>query len=89
MLVAEIARISRTPPEQVDIVKPLTELGIDSLMGVELRLAAEERLGIDIPLLAIGGAGSIVDLAERCLKQIRELDEKAGSGTGSEAGRNM
>ncbi len=40
-------------------------------MGVELRLAAEERLGLEIPLLAIGAAGSIMDLAERCLQELK------------------
>jgi acyl carrier protein len=57
--------------DQVEVTKPLSELGVDSLMGVELRLAAEEQLGIDVPLLAIGGAGSIIDLADRCLRQLR------------------
>ena len=42
-------------------MKPLAELGVDSLMGVELRIAAEERLGVDILLMSIGGAGSIAD----------------------------
>lgn len=71
ILRTEIARILRAPVDQVEVTKPLSELGVDSLMGVELRLAAEEQLGIDVPLLAIGGAGSIIDLADRCLRQLR------------------
>ncbi len=71
MLTKEIARILRLPAEQVDPERPLPELGVDSLMGVELRLAAEERLGLEIPLLAIGAAGSIMDLAERCLQELK------------------
>ncbi len=85
MLVGEIARIMRAAPDQVDPLRPLAELGVDSLMGVELRLAAEEKLGVDIPLLAIGGAGSITDLAERCLKQIRTLEQRPSAEARADA----
>ena len=76
VLCVEIGKILRIPAAQIDRNKPLTDIGVDSLMGVELRLAAEEQLGIEIPLMAIGGAGSLNDLATRILKQIG--DEEHG-----------
>ncbi len=72
MLCIEIGRILRIPAAQIDRAKPLSDIGVDSLMGVELRLAAEERLGVEIPLMSIGGAGSLNDLAGRIVKHVRE-----------------
>lgn len=80
ILTGEIARILRTQPAQVDPLKPLGELGVDSLMGVELRLAAEERLGVDMPLMSIGGAGSITDLADRALRRMRGAPDETQGG---------
>ena len=74
VLKTEVAHILKMTPSQIDSMKPLAELGVDSLMGVELRIAAEERLGVDIPLMSIGGAGSIADLAEKCLGQLRKAE---------------
>jgi acyl carrier protein len=72
ILCVEIGRILRIPAAQIDRTKPLSDIGVDSLMGVELRLAAEERLGIEVPLMSIGGAGSLNDLAGRIIKHVRE-----------------
>lgn len=83
ILTGEIARILRTQPAEVDPLKPLGELGVDSLMGVELRLAAEERLGVDMPLMSIGGAGSITDLADRALRRMRGAPEERQGDEGS------
>jgi NADPH:quinone reductase-like Zn-dependent oxidoreductase/NAD(P)-dependent dehydrogenase (short-subunit alcohol dehydrogenase family)/acyl carrier protein len=72
MLCVEIGRVLRTPAAHIDRAKPLWDIGVDSLMEVELRLAAEQRLGIEVPLMSIGGAGSLNDLAGRIVKHIRE-----------------
>lgn len=72
ILSAEIGRILRIGAAQIDRDKPLSDIGLDSLMGVELRLSAEERLGIEVPLMSIGGAGSLNDLAGRIVKLLRE-----------------
>lgn len=72
VLSVEISRILRISAAQIDRDKPLSDIGLDSLMGVELRLSAEERLGIDVPLMSIGGAGSLNDLSGRIVKLIQE-----------------
>jgi len=43
----------------------LADLGMDSLMGLELRLAVQQRLGADIPLTAMAGEQTISDIAAR------------------------
>ncbi len=49
----ELGRILRLAPESIDPHRSLSELGMDSLMGVELRLAIEGSLKVDLPLLSL------------------------------------
>jgi len=63
----EVARILRLPPEAVETDRPLIDLGLDSLMALELRLAIEKRTGLDMPLTAMAGGRSLRDLVERVL----------------------
>lgn len=65
LLGAEISRILRLPAEDIDPSRPLTEVGMDSLMALELRMAAEQRLGIDIPLLSLANGATLGDIARR------------------------
>ncbi len=53
MLRTELGRILRLAPESIDPHRSLSELGMDSLMGVELRLAIEGSLKVDLPLLSL------------------------------------
>ena len=49
VIVEEIARILRLPKEDVSRAKPLSEIGLDSLMSVELALSIEARFGMELP----------------------------------------
>ena len=53
-MISEIARILRVPEDGISPNRPLAEIGMDSLMALELRLGLEERLGIELPLLSLG-----------------------------------
>ena len=55
---------------EIDPKKPLTASGMDSLMGVELRMAAEQRLGIDIPLMSLASGATLADLAAKVVAQM-------------------
>jgi acyl carrier protein len=46
---AQIAQVLRLPEDQLDLDAPLTSLGMDSLMGLELRNRIEATLGITVP----------------------------------------
>jgi phthiocerol/phenolphthiocerol synthesis type-I polyketide synthase C len=65
LLTAEISRILRLPLDDIDPARPLTEIGMDSLMALELRMAAERRLGVDIPLLSLANGAALADIARR------------------------
>ncbi|MEO1104947.1 MAG: beta-ketoacyl reductase, partial [Pseudomonadota bacterium] len=71
LLAGEISRILKMPASEVDTHKPLTELGMDSLMGVELRMSAEQRLGIDIPLMSLAAGATLTDLAKKVVQRGR------------------
>jgi acyl carrier protein len=66
-----IASIMRTAPASVETKRPLVDMGIDSLMTVELQLAAKERFGMELPLGALVDGATIEDLAARLLQRLR------------------
>lgn len=50
----EISHILRMPEAQIDVSRPLGELGLDSLMALELQLSIERICGGDIPMVGAG-----------------------------------
>jgi acyl transferase domain-containing protein/NADPH:quinone reductase-like Zn-dependent oxidoreductase/acyl carrier protein len=85
-LAAETARILRQPLSDIDPYQPLTELGFDSLMAMDLKLAAEEAMGVTIPLLSIGDGMTLVQLSARIVGQLRG---QSGTVTGDREGDRM
>lgn len=77
ILRGETARILRQPVADIDPLQPLTDLGFDSLMAMDLKLAAEERFGVTIPLLSVGDGMTLAQLAARMVRQIRGERETA------------
>jgi phthiocerol/phenolphthiocerol synthesis type-I polyketide synthase C len=61
----EAATILRLPAGALDSLRPLSEMGMDSLMAVELRLALESRLRIDLPLMSLAEGTSVASIAAR------------------------
>jgi len=61
----EAATILRLPGEGIDPLRPLSEIGMDSLMAVELRLALESRLRVDLPLVSLTEGTSVASIAGR------------------------
>ncbi|OQX25854.1 MAG: hypothetical protein BWK80_13530, partial [Desulfobacteraceae bacterium IS3] len=63
----KIAAILQMPLSELDIKEPLSNLGMDSLVALELRTAAEKDMGIEIPLEELIQGTSIVNLTETIL----------------------
>jgi acyl transferase domain-containing protein/NADPH:quinone reductase-like Zn-dependent oxidoreductase/acyl carrier protein len=76
ILTEEAARILAFSPDRIDPSRPLTEFGMDSLMAVELRLAIETRLGIDLPLVSLSDEGSLSSLATRIARNLSKRDDR-------------
>ena len=51
-LQAQVARTLRVAAEKVDVERPIVDLGLDSLMGIELATIIEQDCAITLPSLA-------------------------------------
>jgi NADPH:quinone reductase-like Zn-dependent oxidoreductase/acyl carrier protein/SAM-dependent methyltransferase len=60
-----IAEVLQTAPERIDRTCKLDQLGLDSLMVVELSLSVNRRMGCDVPALEFLAASSLDDLGRR------------------------
>ncbi|MGQ0445059.1 MAG: beta-ketoacyl reductase, partial [Beijerinckiaceae bacterium] len=67
VIVEEIAHILRLPQENLNRGKPLADIGLDSLMAVELGATLEERLSFEAPLSASAGGFTVTELADHIL----------------------
>ena len=65
VIAEEAATILRLPASGIDPLRPLSEMGMDSLMAVELRLALESRLRVDLPLVSLVEGTSVASIAGR------------------------
>lgn len=61
----ELGRIMGSGAERIDLHRPLSELGVDSLMAVEFRLAVEARLGLELPMAGLADGVTLLALAGR------------------------
>lgn len=69
LLRVELARVlSVRDPKLVSLQKPLAELGLDSLMAVELRSAITRRTGVLIPATLLNERPTLFTL-ERCVSE--------------------
>jgi acyl carrier protein len=65
LLAGEVAQILQIPADRIDPSRSLYDLGMDSLMGVELVLGIEKRFGVNLPVMALNEGPSIDRIAER------------------------
>ena len=65
MLTEQAAGVLGIPADSVDRHTPLPELGLDSLMAVELRARLDVALGLEISALELSRSGGLSSLASR------------------------
>ena len=70
VLAHEVSEILRLPIDRLPVDQSLFELGMDSLMAVELALALEKRLGVTLPPMLISENPSIERIAQRVLHRL-------------------
>nr|CAA6829784.1 MAG: Capsular polysaccharide biosynthesis fatty acid synthase WcbR [uncultured Thiotrichaceae bacterium] len=81
LLMAEVGEILRLPREKMAADKSVFDLGMDSLMGMELVLAIEERFGVRLPVMALTEGATINRIAEKIAGQLSGTGEIAESPT--------
>jgi phthiocerol/phenolphthiocerol synthesis type-I polyketide synthase C len=65
VVVEEIARVLRLAAKEIDRHRPLAEIGMDSLMMLELRTTVEETLQVELPIMSLANGITPVDVARR------------------------
>jgi acyl transferase domain-containing protein/acyl carrier protein len=71
MMVELVSETMHKPANKIDINMPLSDMGIDSLMAVELQYGVSTRFGVDIPVLELVRSGSIFELAGNLLDHMK------------------
>jgi acyl carrier protein len=72
ILKQEVGQILRLHADKIAVERSLYEMGLDSLMGVELVTALEGRFGIQLPVMALTEGPTIAKLTSRVVAHIRE-----------------
>ena len=70
LLTEQVAKVLRLPVERVERNVSIYDLGMDSLMAVELHMAVEEQFHIHVPVMAVTEGASITALAGRIAVQL-------------------
>jgi NADPH:quinone reductase-like Zn-dependent oxidoreductase/aryl carrier-like protein len=71
----KVARVLGTSPERLDDHRPLLQLGIDSLMAVELRNWIEGELQVNLPVVELLRSPSLAGLVDRLADYLEQWVE--------------
>jgi acyl carrier protein len=82
MLKREAGEILRIAPEKIDPSASMYDMGLDSLMAVELAVALESLFGVRLPAMILNQSPTLMQLAEHILQQLKGRDEAAGDEQG-------
>ncbi len=68
-----MGEIIRIAPDKIEATQSIYDMGLDSLMGIELIVALESRFGIRLPVMALSENPTIAKLAERLAQQLLDM----------------
>ncbi|CAB3760747.1 beta-ketoacyl synthase [Burkholderia sp. MSh2] len=83
-LQGQIARILHMTPDRIALDKSVLDMGMDSLMGMELGLAVEEAFEVKLSVMAIAEGASVTTLAGRIVDSI-DAATAADAGAATDA----
>ncbi|NEU11035.1 SDR family NAD(P)-dependent oxidoreductase [Methylobacterium sp. BTF04] len=87
-IVEDIARILRLPKDDISRVRHLSEIGLDSLMGVELGASLQERFALEAPPSGISSGLTVNELTETLIQSIAAPVDEAAAAVMSLAQRH-
>jgi acyl carrier protein len=64
-LIDQLARILQMPDEKISHNSSIQDLGVDSLMAMELAGSIESKLGVQLPVMALADNATLDNLAHR------------------------
>ena len=71
MLKTEVSEILRVSSDKINPEVSVYDMGLDSLMGVELVVALENRFGVRLPVMALNESPTLSKLADRLIQLLR------------------
>jgi len=83
LLKEELSQILLVSKDKIDPNHSMYDMGLDSLMGVELMVAIESRFNIQVPVMALSEAPTLSKLANRLISQLRGGEDAQGNGLDS------
>jgi acyl transferase domain-containing protein/acyl-CoA synthetase (AMP-forming)/AMP-acid ligase II/acyl carrier protein len=85
----QAARVLRLPAAALDVEQPLNNVGIDSLMAIELKNRIEADLGVTVPMVKFLEGPSVRELAEFLAAQLAPVlaQHRAALGSGNPPAR--
>ncbi|MFL9992610.1 SDR family NAD(P)-dependent oxidoreductase [Paraburkholderia sediminicola] len=78
-LQAQIARILHMSPEKIETGRSILDMGMDSLMGMELGMAVEESFQVKLSIMTMAEGATVHSLAQRIVESIQTQDDAAES----------
>lgn len=78
IIVSHLARVLHAPEEDISRTRPLADIGLDSLMALELVSGLEQTFGIDVPLSTSAGTLTVVGIADAILSDAQGGQEEDG-----------
>ncbi len=89
LLSREIGHILRIPADKLDQQASVFDLGMDSLMGVELAMAVEKRFNVNMPAMALSEGPSILRLSERIIQKLMGTETEQEDAQSSDSVRRL
>ena len=75
LVAGEMAAILRVPESALGRDKILKDVGLDSLMAVELALGFKEKTGFDIPITSVGETTTIEHVVRKLYEKVARAEE--------------
>jgi len=77
LIAGEIAAILRVTEETITPDKILKEIGLDSLMAMELGMGFQQKTGFDIPLSGVGDDTTVGDVVTRLRERVSKHNDES------------
>jgi NADPH:quinone reductase-like Zn-dependent oxidoreductase/NADP-dependent 3-hydroxy acid dehydrogenase YdfG/acyl carrier protein len=80
LVVREVSEILRLGTERIDPARSLYDMGMDSLMAMELALGLEKRFGFSLPVMALNEGPSVERISARLAARLCGAEREPADG---------